>query len=165
MPTKRPRVTVVMPVEMYGVLCGMKEVTGQSVSSLVVELLEVSVPSLQRLVDAFRPIKAAQLADRERISAALLQAQEDLQPLVQQAFSTWDSVHEVIEGAVGAAMAPPGAALARQPEPARASAAPATNRGGTKRGGQERGLRSTEPVGGEEDSLKGCSLKGAGNAA
>lgn len=164
MPTKRPRVTVVMPVEMYGVLCGMKEVTGQSVSSLIVELLEVSVPSLQRLVDAFRPIKAAQLADRERISAALLQAQEDLQPLVQQAFSTWDSVHDVIEGAVGAAMATPGAP-ARQSEPARASAAPATNRGGTKRGGQERGLLSTDSDGVDEGLLKGFSLKGAGNAA
>lgn len=164
MPTKRPRVTVVMPVEMYGVLCGMKEVTGQSVSSLIVELLEVSVPSLQRLVDAFRPIKAAQLADRERISAALLQAQEDLQPLVQQAFSTWDSVHDVIEGAVGAAMATPGAP-ARQSEPARASAAPATNRGGTKRGGQERGSLSTDSDGVDEGLLKGCSLKGAGNAA
>lgn len=164
MPTKRPRVTVVMPVEMYGVLCGMKEVTGQSVSSLIVELLEVSVPSLQRLVDAFRPIKAAQLADRERISAALLQAQEDLQPLVQQAFSTWDSVHDVIEGAVGAAMATPGAP-ARQSEPARASVAPATNRGGTKRGGQERGLLSTDSEGVDEGLLKGCSLKGAGNAA
>jgi len=144
-----------MPDDMYRVLCGMREVTGQSISALVVELLEVSVPSLDRLVEAFRPIKAAETLERARLGAALMQAQHDLEPLVAQAMGTWEAVHAVIGKAAGEAAAAPRLAPLAPVEaaPPPTLRPPSTNRGGTNHDRPEQGAQIADAQGASDAFL------------
>jgi hypothetical protein len=130
----------------------MREVTGQSISSLIVELLEVSMPSLDRMFESFRMIKQAELEDRNRFALQLVRAQQDLEPLISQAFSTWDSACQIIDQVAAVAPpAPPDGAPAPQPAPAAPQPGPPfTNRGGTKGGGPRQGAAKSGRVGGKD---------------
>lgn len=52
MPRKNPQLSASVPVETYELLRSVSKVTGQSLSSVVAELIEVAVPHLKLVVEA-----------------------------------------------------------------------------------------------------------------
>lgn len=126
MPTKRHRITVNLPDHMSEVLAGMRELTGQPTSALIVDLLELSLPALDRMSAGMRELKAEHVRENVRIGASLSQAQRDLQPIAEEACK---GLHDRVLGDQGEPVKP---TLTRQRKVgAGAHNPPSSNTGGT----------------------------------
>ena len=128
MATTKPRITVTLTQRQHDVLRIISECGGQSMSAFISELLEQSLPVLERMGESFRKIKAAQDEQKKRIVEELDQAQAEVEPVLEQVLGQFDLFMAKIERAAGAAPDGSGAT------PAAASAAastPVTNRGVT----------------------------------
>jgi hypothetical protein len=89
MPTKNPRITVTLTPELHAVMRRMSELTGNSQSAIIGELLNTSMPVFERMVK----VMEAALSARDKMSAdvaiSLLGAQtkiEEQMGLVLDAF-------------------------------------------------------------------------------
>jgi hypothetical protein len=97
-------------------------------SAFIGELLEQSLPVLERMAESFRKIKAAQDEQKKRIVEELDQAQAEVEPVLEQVLGQFDLFMAKIERAAGAA--PDGSVATPAAAPAAAST-PVTNRGVT----------------------------------
>lgn len=129
MATTKPRITVTLTQRQHDVLRIISECGGQSMSAFISELLEQSLPVLERMAQSFRKIKAAQDEQKKRIADELDQAQSDIEPVLDQVLGQFDLFMTRIEQtATSAATTPRGEgvpALGALP-------APVTNRGATR---------------------------------
>lgn len=128
MATTKPRITITLSQRQHDVLRVISECGGSSMSAFVGEILEQSLPVLERMAESFRKIKAAQDEQKKRIVDELDQAQAEVEPVLEQVLGQFDLFMAKIERAAGAAPDGSGAT------PAAASAAastPVTNRGVT----------------------------------
>lgn len=129
MATTKPRITVTLTQRQHDVLRVISECGGQSMSAFISELLEQSLPVLERMAESFRKIKVAQDEQKKRIVDELDQAQAEVEPVLEQVLGQFDLFMAKIEQAAGAA-----APDARERAGAAALAAPptpVTNRGVT----------------------------------
>lgn len=129
MATMKPRITVTLSQRQHDVLRSISDNSGQSMSTFVNELLEQSLPVLERMAETFRKIKAAQDEQKKRIVEELDQAQAEVEPVLDQVLGQFDLFMTKIEQAAGAATTD-----ARERAGVAASAAhstPVTNRGVT----------------------------------
>jgi len=136
MATTKPRITVTLSQRQHDVLRSISDNSGQSMSTFVNELLEQSLPVLERMAETFRKIKAAQDEQKKRIFEELDQAQAEVEPVLDQVLGQFDLFMTKIEKAAGAA-----ATDARERAGVAASAAhptPVTNRGVTPSPGKGR---------------------------
>lgn len=136
MATTKPRITVTLTQRQYDVLRVISECGGQPMSAFISELLEQSLPVLERMGESFRKIKAAQDEQKKRIVEELDQAQAEVEPVLEQVLGQFDLFMTKIEQAAGAA-----ATDARERAGAAAAAAPSTpvtNRGVTPTPGKVR---------------------------
>lgn len=149
MATTKPRITVTLTQRQHDVLKAISEYGGQSMSAFVSEILEQSLPVLERMAESFRKIKAAQDEQKKRIATELDQAQSAVEPMLDQVIGQFDLVMARIEEAAGAPAAD--GALRAAPDGAPAAVlTPATNRGVTPKAG--RGRKS--PPGKESGDFK-----------
>lgn len=109
MATTKPRITITLNERQHAVLRSISENSGQSMSSFVHELLEQSLPVLERMAETFRKIKGAQDEHRRRIVAELDEAQGAVEPIVAQAIGQFDLFCSKVETAAtgGSAVAVP----------------------------------------------------------
>ncbi len=128
MATTKPRITVTLTQRQYDVLRVISECGGQPMSAFISELLEQSLPVLERMGESFRKIKAAQDEQKKRIVEELDQAQAEVEPVLEQVLGQFDLFMAKIERAAGAA--PDGSVATPAAAPAAAST-PVTNRGVT----------------------------------
>lgn len=129
MATTKPRITVTLSQRQHDVLRVISECGGSSMSAFISEILEQSLPVLERMAESFRKIKAAQDEQKKRIIADLDQAQAEVEPVLEQVLGQFDLFMTKIENAAGAT-----ATDERERAGAGAAAAPSTpvtNRGVT----------------------------------
>ena len=91
MPTKNPRLTITLKPATAALMQRMSEVTGQSQSSLIAELLETNEPVFERLIKVLQAAEDAKAAFTAETRAGLHQAQEQIEAqlgLVLEAMDT-----------------------------------------------------------------------------
>ena len=82
MPTKKPRITITITDEQYAVLQDLSNVTGQSMSAAVVDLLETALPVLSRVAAVLEAAKNAPKEMRSGIAESFRQVEEQMMPLL-----------------------------------------------------------------------------------
>lgn len=127
MPTMKPRITVTLSSRQHDVLRAISEYSGQSMSAFVHEMLEQSLPVLERMAESFRRIKLAQDEQKKRIAIELEDAQSAVEPILEQVLGQFDLFMSRVEVAAG------GVAVSARAGDAAPGAAPTpvTNRGVT----------------------------------
>lgn len=131
MATTKPRITVTLTERQHEVLRTISDCGGQPMSRFISELLELSLPSLERMAATFQKIKRVHDSQRNSILEAIDDAQTALEPIALDAIGQLDlflakmeSACDATETDASAASTVSGGALARS--------APATNRGATQ---------------------------------
>ena len=79
MPTLNPRITITLTPACAAVLRELSSLGGQSQSSIVGELLETSIPVLERVVSAMRAASTIQATAKAEIASGLERAQAKLE--------------------------------------------------------------------------------------
>lgn len=135
MATTKPRITITLTKRQHEVLRSISESSGKPMSAFLMELIDGSMPMLERMAVAFQKIRAAQTAERKRYAAELEETQSALEPIVQQVVGQFDLFMSKVEARSGAVTD------ATRGAPARRTAAlssPLTNRGATPPQGKGR---------------------------
>lgn len=128
MATTKPRITVTLSARQHEVLRIISENSGQSVSSFVSDLIEQTLPTLERMAETFRRIKAVRDDQRQRIAQELDSAHSALEPIVSQVLGQFDLFCQRVEDTAGVPPTPARAAVVGETP---APSTPATNRGVT----------------------------------
>lgn len=144
MPSKNPRLSVVLAPSVAATLASLSEETGDSASSLVRGLLEQAHPALERMLHLVRAAKAARGQITEGVGQALKRVVDDLEDAQALADSRTD---RVVRDLVDEAQAIKGRRVQRARS--RAHGAPA---GPGNPPASNRGVRS--PTGGAEKTGK-----------
>ncbi len=79
MPTANPRITITLEPELHAILRRMSELTGNSLSAIVAELLGTSMPVFERVVHALEAASEIQSSASGEIVQGLQRAQERLE--------------------------------------------------------------------------------------
>lgn len=129
MATNKPRITITLTERQHGVLRSISETSGKSMSSFLSELVEETMPTLERIAVAFQRIHQARQSERDRFLSTLEDTQVALEPIVQQVVGQFDMFMAQVEksAGVGTGARAPG----RRPA---AAPSPLTNRGDTPPG-------------------------------
>lgn len=135
MATTKPRITVTLTTRQHEVLKSISEWSGQPMSGFLNELIDLSLPTMERMAATFQKIKMAQDAQRQKIIAELDVAQSAMEPIVQSMTGQFDLFMAKVEEAVGRTT--DAATAAPAPAPRRPKSPP-TNRGDTPREGKQR---------------------------
>ena len=127
MATQKPRITVTLTPRQHEVLRSISESSGQPMSAFLSEMLEVSMPTLERMATTFQKLRKAQTVERERYLQSMDETQDVLEGIAQQAMGQFDLFMTAIEDSAT------GETDAAEPRrhPRRTIPAPATNRGAT----------------------------------
>lgn len=160
MATTKPRITITLTHRQHEVLRAISENSGQSMSTFVTEIVELSLPTLERMAETFRKIKSAQDEQKKRIADELEQAQAAVEPVLDQVMGQFDLFLSRVEEAVGVG-APDARERAAAPTPT-AALAPDTNRGATGKRGRA-GKAGQQGV--SSDSKRRTSSKKGGMSA
>jgi hypothetical protein len=123
---------VTMNPRVNDVLRSISDSSGRSMSSLVGELLEASLPTFERMAVTFQKLKHVQDLERSKVVEALDLAQSALEPIAVAAMGQFDLFLANVEGAAAASDAgDAGGALRARADGVAGADAPATNRGAT----------------------------------
>ena len=127
MPTAKPRVMVTLEARQHQVLASINKSTGQSMSSIVGELVDQAMPVLERIALTFTKLCGMWDAKKATLVHSMEAAQAAFEPLAQEAVGQFDLFLARVEGRSGSA------GLPRSGSPARAASVktPPTNRGVT----------------------------------
>lgn len=117
MSTSKPRITISLPPRAYEVISRLSRAGDQSMSAIVTGLVELAVPSFERVVVVLERAATASEEVKEGMRSALARADRDLLPQLLEAAGQGD----MFLAALGGEPAEPGAepAQAPAPEPAR----------------------------------------------
>jgi predicted DNA-binding protein len=129
MATTNPRITVTLTRRQHEVLRSISDNSGKPMSGFIHEVLEESLPVLERMAETFRKIKEVQDEQRRRISHDLDQAQQQIEPVIAGVLGQFDMFMTRVEQAVGAS--PNGAPRRAVGKPSKPALTPVTNRGVT----------------------------------
>lgn len=129
MATTKPRITITLTERQHEILRSLSGSSGQSMSSYVVEFLDMALPTLERMAVAMQAISQSKDAQIGRIRKQLDEAQAVLEPLAALAVSQsdlfWGRIQEAAQPGPETGFVPaPGLAAQR-------SQSPPTNRGVT----------------------------------
>jgi hypothetical protein len=90
MPTSNPRLTITLTPAVAAVLRDMSDLSGNSQSAIVGELLEMSLPVFERVAAGIRAARTMQATAKGEIVAGLQRAQEKLEQQLDLAMETMD---------------------------------------------------------------------------
>lgn len=90
MATTKPRITLSLQPRLYEVIRTISGATGQPMSGIISELLETSVPVLERLAATTQRFKAVKDDERATLLAALADAEATLAPVAQGVLGQFD---------------------------------------------------------------------------
>lgn len=99
MPTVKPRIQVTLTPHQYEVIKAVTATSGQSMSTFLAELVELSMPTFEKMAHAFATIRDAQRLEKERLAKSLEQAHDRIEPLAHQALAEFGRMVDVIEAA------------------------------------------------------------------
>lgn len=132
MATTKPRITVTLTERQHEVLRTISDCVGQPMSRFISELLELSLPSLERMAATFQKIKRVHDSQRNSILEAIDDAQTALEPIALDAIGQLDLFLAKMESACDATETDARSIERAVSGGARALSAPATNRGATQ---------------------------------
>lgn len=115
---KMKRITVSLPAGVAGVLASISALSGKSQSAVVVELLEVAMPTLERMARAFQVLSHATSLERERMRRTLDESQASVESAVLEAEELFGGFLGQIEAAAGPSACPAGEVAAGGGDPA-----------------------------------------------
>lgn len=154
MATNRPRITVTLTDRQYEVLKSISDSTGDSMSSFLSELVELSLPTFERMAVTFAKIKEAQLANRDRLVTAIDEAQRQIEPLALAVAGQFDLfLGEVERSAIGSDVHAKSVRAEASGEPL----SPSTNRGVTPskgKGLKAKPVAASKPISSRKVSAK-----------
>lgn len=128
MATSNPRITITLTKRQHEILRSLSDFGGKPMSSFVVELLELSLPTLERLAATMQAVSKARQTEVERIREQIDEAQRVFEPMAMAVVAQSDMfLGKIEQAAVGGS----GDARARTAPPAAAPSSPPTNRGVT----------------------------------
>ena len=90
MATQKPRITVTLTQRQHDVLRSISESSGQPMSAFLSEMLEVSMPTIERMAVTFQKIKQAQSVERDKYLQSMDETQTVLEGIAQQAMGQFD---------------------------------------------------------------------------
>ena len=128
MATTKPRITITLTEHQHDVLKSISAASGSSMSSLAGELIEVSLPALERMANTFQKLRNAHAIERVKMVEAMQESLAVLEPIAAAAVDQFDLFLGVIDDAAGGAA---DGSTATADAPHAATFAPATNRGAT----------------------------------
>ena len=128
MASSKPRITVTLTPRQHEVLKSISESGGSSMSALLGELIEVTMPTLERMAHTFKKLRQAQTIERAKMVEAMDESLAILEPIAASAIDQFDLFLGKIEQGIDA----PGPQRSEDTDAATtAPAAPITNRGAT----------------------------------
>lgn len=80
MPTIKPRITITLEPHSHEVLSRLSASTHQSMASIVTEILDTAIPSLERVVVVMERAASATQEVRDGVAAAVERAERELMP-------------------------------------------------------------------------------------
>lgn len=83
MPTTKPRITITLEPRTHEVLTRLSVAGGESMSALIGQLVELAVPSMERLVVVLENAKTAPEEAKKGLQAAIERAERQLLPAAQ----------------------------------------------------------------------------------
>jgi uncharacterized protein (DUF1778 family) len=132
MPTQKPRLSITLTERQRDVLQAVATCGGSSMSSVVSDMIELSMPVLERLAVSLQQLKKATQVDQGKLVQALDQAQTALEPLAAGAAEQFEMYMVQFDEATGRKDACGAGAF----RPVAEAAAPPTNRGVTPTSGK-----------------------------
>ena len=157
MATSKPRITVTLSQRQHEVLRSISDCGGQSMSSLLGELIEAALPTLERMSNTFQKLRHAHTLERAKMIEAMDEAQAVLEPIAYAAVDQFDlflgKIEQAVEGVPDGCGAPPATPATAQPHPR-------TNRGVTPTEGKVRKARPAKAS--SHSSLSEVSRKKSG---
>ena len=130
MATTKPRITITLTQRQHDVLKVISESSGQPMSAFISEMMETTLPTLERMAVTFQKMKQAKDMQRSRWVGALDDAQAALEPIAMAAVGQFDLFMGKLDAAIEDERDAPRGARAQPQEP---PPAPSTNRGATPR--------------------------------
>lgn len=128
MATDKPRITVTMTEHQHAVLKRMSGLSGESMSSIVVDMLDTVMPVLERVVATMQAAVDAPAQVRKGMVESFERAERDMLPKVTELMGQMDML--LVPGGVSAiAGAPPGTSV---PKTVRKNARPPTSNRGVR---------------------------------
>ena len=124
MPTLKPRITITLTDEQHATLQALAQLQGVSMSSIVVDLVDTTLPVLQRLVSVLQNASQAPKAVLDGLSASLSEALGDAKGHGDAVMGQLDLLVRLSEGGGAGA-----SALAGVPVPPPEPKPPTSNRG------------------------------------
>lgn len=80
MPTVKPRITITLEPHPHEVLSRLSAASRQSMASIVTEILDTAIPSLERVVVVLERAATASQEVRDGVAAAVERAERELMP-------------------------------------------------------------------------------------
>lgn len=102
MPTERPRITITLNQQQHAVLRRMSELGGDSMSAIVVDMLDTVLPMLERVVVTMQAAHDAPAQAKEGMRQSFERAEAEMLPQLTSMMSQLDML---LEPAGGAALA------------------------------------------------------------
>lgn len=124
MPTAKPRITITLSDEQHATLQSLSQVQGVSMSSIVVDLLDTTLPVLQRLTEVLKNASEAPQAVLDGLKATLDDAEASMLGHGTGVMNQLDLL-VAMSGGEGA----DAAASGREEKPATTARPPTSNRG------------------------------------
>lgn len=90
MPTKKPRITITLEPHSHEVLSRLSSASRQSMASIVTDILDTAIPSLERVVVVLERAATASQDVRDGVAAAIERAERDLMPSMLAAIDQSD---------------------------------------------------------------------------
>lgn len=126
MPTAKPRITITLSEHQHHVLYKLSELQGESMSAIVVDLLDTALPVLERVGSVLQAAKDAPASAKERLRESLDIAEAGMLPIASGLINQLDLLSEVAGGGASGTAAPP---PATSKPAAKKAKPPSTNRG------------------------------------
>lgn len=86
MPTIKPRINLTVSPELYALVSDLSQLEGRSRSAIICDVLEAAMLPLQAVRDVLRRASSIKGEELAALEARLVQAQEGLQPVVEDLF-------------------------------------------------------------------------------
>lgn len=131
MPTAKPRVQVTLTEHQHAVLRALAAASGQSMSAFLAEIVELSMPTFERMATTFQKIKDVQRFEAVKLAQGLHEANAALEPVAERAVAEFSRFLDTVEAAA---------------EPPSRSAASARKAGSVAASGKGGAAKSPRPV-------------------
>ena len=127
MPTAKPRITITLTEQQYGLLSHMSSLGSGSMSAIVADMIETMVPVLERVVGALKAAAEASDEMRKGMKDSFEKAEAEMLPHLEAVMGKFDELVPPLDGVP--AQRVPGPVVAPVSRSSKTARPPTSNRG------------------------------------